>query len=195
MAKKHVLVADGDPKSSRVVDVALKNAGYTVTVVRDGEAALGVLHDGAADGGTPRGVDAMVVDARLPKLDGLALVKILRATPGLAATPVLLLTEARATEDKLRGLELGVDEFVAKPVFLTDLLAKVEVALARGARVGLGVQSMPDGATLRGSAGPLGVIDLLQGLETAKRSGTLTLRLVAGPADTGRGVAEPKRID
>ncbi len=195
MAKKHVLVADGDPKSSRVVDVALKNAGYTVTVVRDGEAALGVLHDGAADGGTPRGVDAMVVDARLPKLDGLALVKILRATPGLAATTVLLLTVARATEDNLRGLELGVDEFVAKPVFLTDLLAKVEVALARGARVGLGVQSMPDGATLRGSAGPLGVIDLLQGLETAKRSGTLTLRLVAGPADTGRGVAEPKRLD
>ncbi len=97
--------------------------GYSVDWVRDGEAARLALF--------AEGYDACVLDLGLPRRDGLAVLKELRARDN--HTPVLILTARDTLEDKVAGLDAGADDYLLKPVELAELRARLRALLRRAA--------------------------------------------------------------
>jgi DNA-binding response OmpR family regulator len=167
LAKKKVLVVDADLRSLRVLEVSLRKAGYNVTSAHDGEAALAMFEHEVPD--------LVISETRLPKLDGYGLARRLREHAAWAAVPVVFLAAQRSVEDKIRGLELGVEDFLTKPVFVRELLARVGVVLARRAHESLSTRG---GAKTRfsGSTRDMTVVDLLQTFEISRKSGVITFK-------------------
>src|SRR5580693_3851627 len=123
MAKKKLLLVDADPRSVRVLEVSLKKAGYSVTTAEDGLDALSKVEVSSPD--------LVLSDTRLPNLDGYAFVQKLKARPEWSNIPVVFLTNQKSVEDKIRGLELGVEDYLTKPIFVRELIARVNLLLAR----------------------------------------------------------------
>jgi DNA-binding response OmpR family regulator len=126
VAKQKLLLVDGDPRSLRVLEVSLRKAGYSVTTASDGLDAIAKIEMLAPD--------LVLSDTKLPKLDGYALVRRLKDRPEWANIPVVFLTSQRSIEDKIRGLELGVEDYLTKPIFVRELLARVALLLGRRAQ-------------------------------------------------------------
>ena len=129
MAKQQLLLVDADSRSVRVLEVSLKKAGYSVTTAKDGADALAKI-----ELSTP---DLILSDTRLPKMDGYALVRRLKEHQDWATIPVVFLTSQKSIEDKIRGLELGVEDYLTKPIFVRELIARVNLLLARRTREGI----------------------------------------------------------
>src|SRR3954464_2558900 len=123
VAKLQLLLVDADPRSVRVLEVSLKKAGYSVTTAQHGLDALSKV-----ELSTP---DLVLSDTRLPKLDGYAFVRRLKERPEWSHIPAVFLTSQKSVEDKIRGLELGVEDYLTKPIFVRELLARVNLLLAR----------------------------------------------------------------
>ncbi|MBS2019060.1 MAG: response regulator [Deltaproteobacteria bacterium] len=170
MAKKKVLLVDADLRSLRVLEVSLRKAGYNVTSAPDGLAALEVM--------AHQYPDLVIADTKLPKLDGYGFVRRLKEMREHAQTPVIFLASQRSVEDKIRGLELGVEDYLTKPIFVRELLARVNVVLARRTQETLSDQRFSDSMKTRfaGSIQEMTVVDLLQTFELSRRSGTITLK-------------------
>jgi DNA-binding response OmpR family regulator len=122
-APSHILVAEDQADIRDLIVLNLQGAGYAVTAVADGQAALDSQLEGASD--------VLILDLMMPKLDGLDVCKALRARGH--ATPILMLT-AKSTElDRVLGLELGADDYLTKPFSMAELLARVKALLRRAA--------------------------------------------------------------
>ena len=115
-----LLIVEDDANTNQFIARGLAELGHQV--VTSGDGRDGLFH--ATDGG----FDAMVVDRMLPGLDGLALVKALRAAGNM--TPVLMLTAISGIADRVEGLEGGADDYLVKPFAFGELSARVN-ALAR----------------------------------------------------------------
>ena len=115
-----ILIVEDDKETSQFVSRGLSEIGHSVTVVADGREGLFQATDG--------GYDAIVVDRMLPGLDGLSLVKMLRAAGN--ATPVMMLTAIASLADRVEGLEGGADDYLVKPFAFSELAARVN-ALGR----------------------------------------------------------------
>ncbi|MCL2631772.1 MAG: response regulator transcription factor [Coriobacteriia bacterium] len=116
----NVLVVDDESSITEFVRYNLKKEGYEVDVAADGATALAMA--------TSYSYDLIVLDVMLPNLDGYEVVRRLRAT---SSVPVLFLS-ARDTElDKVVGLEIGGDDYLAKPFGVRELLARVKALLRR----------------------------------------------------------------
>jgi DNA-binding response OmpR family regulator len=164
VAKKQLLLVDADPRSVRVLEVSLKKAGYSVTTATDGQDALAKI-----EFSTP---DLILSDTRLPRLDGYELVRRLKEHAEFAQLPVVFLTSQKSIEDKIRGLELGVEDYLTKPIFVRELIARVNLLLARRTQEKMAT-SMPTSRRTRlsGSLEDMGVVDLLQTFEVSRKSG------------------------
>jgi DNA-binding response OmpR family regulator len=118
-----VLLAEDDPSISEPLARALRREGYEVDVSADGPSTIEAATNG--------GVDLILLDLGLPKLDGLEVCRQIRSAGH--TIPVLILT-ARADEvDTVIGLDAGADDYVTKPFRLAELLARVRALLRRGA--------------------------------------------------------------
>ena len=102
MAKPQLLLVDADPRSIRVLEVSLKNEGFSVTTATDGAEALEKLEFAVPD--------LILTDTRLPRMDGFQLVRQIKAKAEFTNIPILFLTAETSIEDKVRGLELGVED-------------------------------------------------------------------------------------
>ena len=164
MAKKQLLLVDADPRSVRVLEVSLKKAGYSVTTASDGADALSKIEFSIPD--------LILTDTRLPRLDGYELVRRLKEHAEFAQLPVVFLTSQKSVEDKVRGLELGVEDYLTKPIFVRELIARVNLLLARRTQEKMAT-SMPTSRRTRlsGSLEDMGVVDLLQTFEVSRKSG------------------------
>lgn len=164
MAKRQLLLVDADPRSVRVLEVSLKKAGYSVTTASDGADALAKIPYS-----TP---DLVLTDTKLPRVDGYELVRRLKENPEHSNIPVVFLTSQKSIEDKIRGLELGVEDYLTKPIFVRELLARVTLLLARRTHERMAT-SIPASARTRlsGSLEDMGVVDLIQTFEVSRKSG------------------------
>lgn len=117
-----VLVVDDEPMVREVVRTYLAREGFTTCEASDGESALR-----QAEAHSP---DLIVLDVMLPKLDGYAVLERLREHTDV---PVILLTARVSEEDRLRGLELGADDYVVKPFSPREVAARVHAVLRRAA--------------------------------------------------------------
>jgi DNA-binding response OmpR family regulator len=164
VAKKQLLLVDADPRSVRVLEVSLRKAGYSVTTATDGQDALGKVEFSAPD--------LILTDTRLPRLDGYELVRQIKERGDYAAIPVVFLTSQRSIEDKIRGLELGVEDYLTKPIFVRELIARVNLLLARRTHDNIATTIPVSRRTrLSGSLEDMGVVDLLQTFEVSRKSG------------------------
>jgi putative two-component system response regulator len=115
-----VLVADDQEETRRVLQRALASLGYEVEVARDGIEALAKL---------PLGADLVLLDARMPGLDGFEVARRIRADPERCDLPIIMVTGLDSREDRLRAVEAGVSDFIAKPFELTELRVRTESLL------------------------------------------------------------------
>ena len=117
------LLIEDDARLGALVAEYLGRHEFDVTVVGDGERGLAALRRGR--------VDVVLLDVMLPGIDGFEVCRRLRAVPELAGTPVLMLTARGDDVDKIVGLELGADDYLAKPFNPRELLARVRAVLRR----------------------------------------------------------------
>ena len=119
-----VLVVEDDDKIASFVVRGLKQAGYAVDHAADGESGLSMAQ--CTD------YDAAVVDIMLPKLDGLSLVKRVRAAR--STVPVLFLSARTSVDDRVKGLQSGGDDYMTKPFAFSELLARVQALIRRASQ-------------------------------------------------------------
>ena len=121
MARTHILVIDDDANITKMLRRALIYEGYEVAVAHDGRAGLASALE--------RLPDLVILDVLMPEVDGLEVCRRLRADG--ANVPILMLTAKDAVADRVRGLELGADDYLVKPFALEELLARVKALLRR----------------------------------------------------------------
>ncbi len=148
--KPKVLVVEDDAAMAEMVRAVLAEAGCGVDVARDLARARGLVERVSPD--------LLILDRNLPDGDGADFCRELRATPERASLPVIFLTGRQSTVDKVVGLKLGGDDYLAKPFHPQELLARVEALLRR----------------VRPEAGPSGVL-LCAGLELDAAARTVKL--------------------
>ena len=122
LSGKRVLVVEDDPSIAIGLRINLESEGYVVNLAEDGEAGL--------DMARTLDPDLIVLDVMLPKRNGLEVLHDLRAEG--RTMPIIILSAKAGEMDKVAGLELGAEDYVAKPFSLAELLARVRAALRRG---------------------------------------------------------------
>jgi two-component system OmpR family response regulator len=118
----HILVVDDDGEIRHLVAKFLRENGYRVTAARDGREMRQVIKDAV--------IDLVVLDLMLPGTNGLDLCREVRNS---SALPIIMLTARGAEADRIVGLELGADDYLAKPFSPRELLARIKAVLRRAA--------------------------------------------------------------
>ncbi len=116
-----ILIVEDEPAIAAAVEAALRHDGYAVDVVGDGDEALGWV--------ASYEYDLVVVDIVLPGLDGVELVRHVRADGG--RVPILILTSRDGIADRVVGLDAGADDYLAKPFAMDELLARIRALRRR----------------------------------------------------------------
>ncbi len=164
MARQNLLVVDDDPRSRRVLEVTLRNAGYAVATAADGTEALARIE---------AAMPALVLsDTDMPGVDGYELCRRVKGDERFRDVPFLFLTEKTSVEDRIRGLELGADDYLSKPMYIKEVLARVRIALQRRERAQI---ERKEKRRFYGSLEDMGVVDLLTTVELGRKTGTIKL--------------------
>ena len=124
MAAMKILIVEDEPKTGDYLKQGLVEAGFVVDLVRDGQDGL---HHALTET-----YDLAILDVMLPGLDGWSVLRGIR-TAG-KDTPVLFLSARDHVDDRVKGLELGADDYLVKPFAFSELLARVRTLLRRGAK-------------------------------------------------------------
>lgn len=120
----HILLIEDDPFIARAVSAALESEAHVVTYAPTGPEGLAALrvHD----------VDAVLLDLGLPGMDGIDVLKNIRAMPApKGSLPVLIVTAREALESRLEGLDAGADDYVLKPFHMSELIARLRAVARR----------------------------------------------------------------
>lgn len=115
------LLIEDDKEVAVYVSKGLKEQGFTVDVAADGKDGLGMA--------STESYDIMIVDRMLPKLDGLSILKSIRAAEN--HTPVIILSALGEVDDRIKGLKSGGDDYLVKPFSFSELLARIEALIRR----------------------------------------------------------------
>ena len=118
----HVLVVDDEPLSRDMLVRRLTSRGFDVEGLADGASCLARIEEG--------GVDLLLLDVAMPDMDGLSVLRNLRQRHDARSLPVILVTAMVDSDDVVRGLEAGANDYVVKPVNMPVLLARMNVCLA-----------------------------------------------------------------
>jgi DNA-binding response OmpR family regulator len=118
--KTTILAADDDPQLLRLVTRNLQLEGYDVVPVSDGQQALASIEAHAPE--------VALLDVMMPKLDGFSVLQRVRE---FSSVPVIIVTARGQDQDKVRGLDLGADDYLTKPFSIEELLARVRAVLRR----------------------------------------------------------------
>lgn len=119
--KTTICIADDDPQMLRLMARNLELEGYSTATATNGLDALTVIKD------TPP--DAVLLDVMMPKMDGFAVCQQVRT---FSNVPIIIVTARGQDQDKVRGLDLGADDYLTKPFSVDELLARVRAVLRRG---------------------------------------------------------------
>jgi DNA-binding response OmpR family regulator len=157
-------MVDGDARSLRVLEVSLRKAGFMVTAAQSVQDALDklVLH----------APDLIISETTFPDGDGFELRSRVRATPEWSEIPFIFLTAEAAIENKIRGLELGVDDYLTKPIYIKEIVTRINILLQKRQRVRF--EERRDGRTrFAGRVQDMPVVDVIQTIEISRKSGVI----------------------
>ncbi|MHB8877404.1 MAG: response regulator [Myxococcaceae bacterium] len=165
MAKQHLLLVDGDAKSLRVMEVSLKKAGFSVTTAIHGR--------DAADKVQISPPDLVLADTKMPEMDGFELCKLLKSDERFRHIPFVFLTSQKSVEFKVRGLELGGDDYLTKPIYIKEIVTRVKMILQKAEKER--IEKKETKAGFAGNLSDMGVVDLVQTFEIGRKTGTIKL--------------------
>ena len=123
MQRKTILAVDDEVHILELLKYNLETNDYDVITVETGEEALHLLSE--------EKIDAVLLDLMLPKMDGLEVLRCIRKNEKIKKIPVILLTAKSAEFDKVLGLEMGADDYIAKPFSIRELHARLKAVLRR----------------------------------------------------------------
>ena len=133
MGKKVILTIDDELHIRELLEYNLRKAGYEVLGAETGEKGLEILNTAQ--------VDLVLLDCMLPGMDGVEVLRRIRAGSELSALPVIMLTAKGEEIDKVLGLEMGADDYISKPFGIRELEARIKALLRRSAIGGLEVRT------------------------------------------------------
>jgi len=119
-----LLVIEDEPKTGDYLLRGLTESGFAVRLARNGRDGLFIAREDE--------IDLVVLDVMLPRMDGWQVLAALRADPATEQIPVLFLTARDDVQDRVRGLELGADDYLVKPFAFVELVARIRTLLRRG---------------------------------------------------------------
>jgi DNA-binding response OmpR family regulator len=117
---KRILIVDDEPRYLRLLEANLRTEGYEVATAQDGVQALDVF--------SSQPIDLMLLDIMMPRMDGFSVCQRIRE---YSDVPIIILTAKGEEQDRVRGLDLGADDYLVKPFSATELLARVRAVLRR----------------------------------------------------------------
>ncbi|HXI60849.1 MAG TPA: DUF4388 domain-containing protein [Polyangia bacterium] len=164
-APNSVLVVDEDPKSLRILEVSLRSEGFEVQVAADASTASAWLE---------KNVPGLVIAATaLAGVDGFEFCRRMKAQPDRSNVPFMLMGDPTAA-NRIRGIEIGAEDFVGKPVFVKDVVGRVSLLLQRQNRRRMETDAAGDKG-FSGTLADVSVVDLIQTLQGHNRSGVIHL--------------------
>jgi DNA-binding response OmpR family regulator len=122
---KRILIVDDEPRYLRLLEANLRTEGYEVVTAQDGGQAVDVFSN--------QPIDLVLMDVMMPKLDGFGATQRIRE---FSNVPIIILTAKGDEQDRVRGLDLGADDYLVKPFSATELLARVRAVLRRAQPTG-----------------------------------------------------------
>ena len=126
MPKSKILIIEDEPDIAETITYNLQREGYKTLSCRDGEAGLSRVRTDNPD--------LVILDLMLPGMDGLEVCRQVKSDPVTRSTPIIMLTAKSEEPDVLLGLEIGADDYIAKPFSTRELIARIKVVLRRGQR-------------------------------------------------------------
>lgn len=117
-----ILIVEDEPEFAGLIELWVSQAGYAATIARNGPEALRRFYDDHPD--------LVILDIAIPGLDGWQVAERIRE---FSRVPILMVTARSSEADKVRGLKLGADDYITKPLSFPELLARIEAALRRAA--------------------------------------------------------------
>lgn len=129
-----ILVVEDQPQIARFIQSGLEEAGFVVQLCRTGEEGFELATTGS--------FDAMLLDIMLPGRDGLSILRSLRERS--VTLPVILLTARNELNERIEGLNLGADDYLTKPFFVEELVARLQALLRRSSGIALTVLKIED---------------------------------------------------
>jgi len=147
-----------------VLEVSLRKAGFTVTPAESVQDALDKLELHVPD--------LIISETAFPtELDGFELRRRVRASTDWAQIPFVFLTAETAIENKIRGLELGVEDYLTKPIYIKEIVTRINILLAKKQR--LAFEERRDGTRFAGRVADMPVVDVIQTIEVSRKSGVI----------------------
>ena len=139
-----VLVVEDDPDIAQLVAHYLEKAGFSADLLANGREALATI--------AARPPDVLVLDLMLPQVDGLEICRVVRGNPATAGIPIIMLTARAEESDRIVGLEIGADDYLAKPFSPNELVARVRALVRRAQR-----SASPSAARARTNYGSIAI--------------------------------------
>lgn len=170
MTRPRILVVDDEPDMRTMLDTVLRRAGFEVTQAPDGQAAL--------DAALARPPDLVITDILMPRLDGWQLCRRLRAERATARVPIIFLSLRSKAPDRIYGLQLGADDFLAKPFDTRELVARVRAVLKRAATAAAAGEASHAGIT--GNLRDMSLVDIAQVLDLGRKTAAVRVTGEAG---------------
>ena len=160
-----VLIVEDEPKLARAIALYLSARGYQVRTAAHGAEALEHV--------VRTRPDVIVADVMLPVMDGYTLCRRLRSDPVSCTIPILFLSAKDDDQDRIRGLKIGADDYLAKPSDLADIHSRIQALLAR---VEAARRVPVDSIRLTGELAETDLMDVIQALEMYEQTGPLMLK-------------------
>ena len=169
MRRPRILVVDDEADMRAMLDAVLRRAGFEVEQAPDGQDALRAV--------LARPPDLVVTDILMPRVDGWELCRRLRADRRTARIPIIFLSLRNGAADRTYGLELGADDFLAKPFDTRELTARVQAVLKRS--LAARAPEAPEGA-VTGNLRDMSLVDIAQVLDLGRK--TAAIQVASGTA-------------
>ncbi|MHB8881535.1 MAG: response regulator [Thermodesulfovibrionales bacterium] len=173
MKRFSVLIIDDDESAHEVLGEYLELAGFRVLHARDGAAGLQVMEELRPD--------LALLDVNMPVMDGFKTMEVIGKDRKLRDIPVLFLTSLDRFNLKIKGLELGAEDYIVKPYNKAELLARINAALRRGERY------RRNEAAMEGNLADISLAELLQTLDIGRKTACIHLKEIAGSLCVEKG--------
>jgi DNA-binding response OmpR family regulator len=159
--KKKILIIDDEVLNRAILEDYLSDFGYEIYMASNGSEGVDMLAKTAPD--------LVLLDIKMPDKDGFQTLEEIKRSPGFANIPVLFISALNRSNLKVKGLELGAEDYITRPFDKAELLARIRAALRR---TNLQFQ---DGRKMEGDLSDLGLIELLQPLALGKKTAAVKL--------------------
>lgn len=163
---KKILVIDSDTSYTIPLRSALSKAGYEVTCWDDSQKVLDSVKNLSAD--------MIISEVELPEISGHTLFKEVRSIPAYQAIPFIFLSSQKRVDDRIKSMELGVDDYITKPFYVEEIVARVDALFAEISQ--LSEEQSRSEKGFSGNLTEMNLVDLIQTLELGKKSAVLKLK-------------------